>query len=320
MRGNQSILADFSKAFDTVAYETVLKKMHKVGFSKSYLRWVTSYLTERKQFVQIDDKLWSTIEVAFGVPQGSKLGPVIFNLYVNDLSDSLEASVTSHQNTDDTTIYAHRKPANIKINLRLNPDKTKVMLFSTQQLARVHKLDEYPINLHTNSAKLERIKTTRLLGTEIDENLKWNDDILSKISKCYNTLAVIKKLKNLTPFHARKRLAESLVLSLIDFNDIVCHPIPRYLTQWLQRTQLATASFVYNHYADMSDVLKLGWLPISYRRDYRITRMICKALYQNCQPTCLKLVEHRPARALRSSRERRLEPSTVPGTLQNSAI
>ena len=105
------------------------------------------------------------------------------------------------------------------------------MLFSTQQLALVHKLDEYPINLHTNSAKLERIKTTRLLGTEIDENLKWNDDILSKISKCYNTLAVIKKLKNLTPFHARKRLAESLVLSLIDFNDIVCHPIPRYLTQ-----------------------------------------------------------------------------------------
>ena len=106
-------------------------------------------------------------------------------------------------------------------NLCLNPDKTKVMLFSTQQLARVHKLDEYPINLHTNGAKLERIKTTRLLGTEIDENLKWNDDFLSKISKCYNTLAAIKKLKNLAPFHVRKRLAKSLVLSLIDYNDIV---------------------------------------------------------------------------------------------------
>ena len=91
---------------------------------------------------------------------GSILRPVIFNLYVNDLSDSLEASVTSHQYADDTTIYAHSKPANIKqsedqlkhdlnqlstwsseCNLRLNPDKTKVMLFSTQQLARVHKLD-----------------------------------------------------------------------------------------------------------------------------------------------------------------------------------
>ena len=73
-----AILADFLKTFDAVAYETVLKKMHKVGFSKSYLRWVTSYLTERKQFVQIDDKLSSTIEVFFSVPQGSILGPVIF--------------------------------------------------------------------------------------------------------------------------------------------------------------------------------------------------------------------------------------------------
>ena len=87
----------------------------------------------------------------------------------------------------------------------------------------------------------------------------------------------------------------------------------------LDKCIIAVASFVYNHYADMSDILKLGWLPISYRRDYHITRTICKALYQNCWPTCLKLVEHKPARALRSSCERRLEPSTVPGTLQDSA-
>ena len=111
------------------------------------------------------------------------------------------------------------------------------------------------------------------------------------------------------------------MLSLIDHNDIVCHPPfrPKFLTQRLQRVQLAAASFVYNHYADMSDVSKLGWLPISYRPDYHITRTICKVLHLNCWPTCLKLVEHKPARAPRSSCERRLEPSTVSGTLQNSA-
>ena len=175
--------------------------MHKVGFSKSYLRWVTSYLTERKQFVQIDDKLSSTIEAFFGVPQGSILGPVIFNLYVNDLS--------AHQYADDTTIYAHNKPANIKqwedqlqhaldqlstwssgCNLCLNPDKTKVMLFSTQQLARVHKLDEYPINLHTNGAKLERIKATRLLHRnwwkpEIERWLSIQNIKVLQYSCCY---------------------------------------------------------------------------------------------------------------------------------------
>ena len=71
-----AILADFSKAFDTVAYETVLKKLRGQVFSKSFLVWVTNYMTGRKQFVQIDDKKSSPLNVNFGVPQGSILGPV----------------------------------------------------------------------------------------------------------------------------------------------------------------------------------------------------------------------------------------------------
>ena len=73
------VLADFLKAFDTVAFETVLKKLHALGFSKSFLMWISSYLTGRRQFVQIDDKTSSLLDVAFGEPQGSVLGPVLFN-------------------------------------------------------------------------------------------------------------------------------------------------------------------------------------------------------------------------------------------------
>ena len=78
-----AVLADYSKAFDAVAYETVLRKLHGLGFSKVYLRWTVSYLTGRKQFVQMDGKTSRQIEVTFGVLQGSILGPVLFNLYVN---------------------------------------------------------------------------------------------------------------------------------------------------------------------------------------------------------------------------------------------
>ena len=73
-----AVLADFSKAFDTVAYEIVLTKLHGLGFSKLFLTFLTSFLTERKQFVQIDDKASSTVDLKFGVPQGSVLGPVLF--------------------------------------------------------------------------------------------------------------------------------------------------------------------------------------------------------------------------------------------------
>ena len=101
-----AVLADFSKAFDTVAYETVLKKMHSIGFSKDYLRWLISYLTGRQRFVQIDDNVSDYVNVSFGVPQGSILGPVLSNIYVNDLSDNLD-SIKSYQYADGTTIYIH---------------------------------------------------------------------------------------------------------------------------------------------------------------------------------------------------------------------
>ena len=257
-----AVLADFSKAFDTVAYETVLKKLHVLGFSKSFLRWVTDYLTGRKQFVQIDDRTSKSADVAFGVPQGSVLGPVLFNLYVNDLIDYL-GSVNTIQYADDTTLYVSDKPTNINVcvqrlqlaldrllswctecNLALNPIKTKFMLLSTLQLARVHNLEDHQVNLTANGQMLERVNTTRLLGTELQQNLDWNSDTNTKTSSCYATLSVLRKLKSLAPFQVRKQLAESLILSKLDYNDTVTFPIHDYLVKRLQRVQLAAAGFV----------------------------------------------------------------------------
>ena len=73
---------DFSKAFDTVEYPTVFKKLHNVGFSHDAIYWVFKYLTGRKQYFQINGKQSQVVGVQFGMPRGSILGPVLFNLYV----------------------------------------------------------------------------------------------------------------------------------------------------------------------------------------------------------------------------------------------
>ena len=199
---------------------------------------IYKYLTRRKQFVQTNDKISQEVDVSLGVPQGSILGPVLFSLYVNDLSDDLN-QVTSHQYADDTSLYSHGKPAEIdrcqnqlqsamdhlsswsnECNLILNPEKTKAMLFSTSQLARTYNLPEQSVNL-----TLERVSNIRLLGTEFQENLKWNNEINSKIHSCYGCLSVLRKLKNLAPFKVRKQLADTLILSRIDHNDMVSNPV-----------------------------------------------------------------------------------------------
>ena len=83
------VLADFSKAFDTVQFSNLIMKMSKLGFSKQFLKWTLSYVTDRRQFLQIDDKLSNMTAVKFGVPQGPILSLVLFNIYVADLQSKL---------------------------------------------------------------------------------------------------------------------------------------------------------------------------------------------------------------------------------------
>ena len=101
------VMEDFSEEFDTICFRTTLLKLHKLGFTKPSLKWLLSYLCDRRQFVQIDDKSQSCQTIAFGIPQGSILGPMIFNLYVSDLKDVIPASIKCSQYADDTTLYHH---------------------------------------------------------------------------------------------------------------------------------------------------------------------------------------------------------------------
>ena len=80
------------------------------------------------------------------------------------------------------------------------------------------------------------------------------------------------KLKNLAPFKVRKQLAETLILSKIDYNEAVSNPIPDYLIKRLQGFQLAAAGFVMGRFTDMIDILALGWLPLAERRDFNLCK------------------------------------------------
>ena len=145
------VLLDLSSAFDTVDHEILLQRLQTIfGFTGQVLKWLRSYLTERQQFVSIDGFQSNPQTVRCGVPQGSVLGPLLFNLYISPIEDIILAhglSVLLY--ADDTQLYISLKPiqkeeTNIRLEACLadlsnwfsanklvcNPNKSNIVYFS----------------------------------------------------------------------------------------------------------------------------------------------------------------------------------------------
>lgn len=128
------------------------------------------------------------------------------------------------------------------------------------------------------------------MGVYLDQELTWQEHITNLLSSCYGALAVLRKLKNFSPYHIRKLLVESLILSKLNYCNVVFSPLPEYQTKHLQRVQNTCAGFVLTKFAGLQDVRKLGWLTIKERLEFNIAKLAHKSLYNKDFP--LKLKQH----------------------------
>ena len=160
------MLLDLSAAFDTVDHQKLLKIIEvEIGVSGNALAWFKSFLTGRCQRVRIGSHESMEIIIKFGVPQGSVLGPVLFNIYIRSLYNSvLNLKFTVHGYADDHQIYKSFTCANeysMLMNelpecfnqisewmsshyLQLNPGKTELIVFGSPAV-----LSEYPLTEHS---------------------------------------------------------------------------------------------------------------------------------------------------------------------------
>lgn len=99
------VFFDFSKAFDKVPHGKLLYKMECMGIPFFITRWIQDYLTDRRQYVEINKTASSVVNVHSGVPQGSVLGPLLFLIYVNDLVAVVPKDVSVKLFADDCVVF-----------------------------------------------------------------------------------------------------------------------------------------------------------------------------------------------------------------------
>ena len=225
-----ALLTDLSKAFDCLPHDLIIAKLNAYGFSLSSLRLIHDYLSNRKQRTKINLTYSSWEEILFGVPQGSTLGPLLFNIFMCDLFFILEETDIASF-ADDTTPYAMGNSVDEIRNLLENTSKKLFKWFSDNQMKanpdKCHFLmsSDEDINLMIEDQAISNSKCQKLLGIKIDNKLSFNehlDEICKKAGQKLNALA------RLTPFmNIRKRrvLLNTFFISQFSYCPLIwmCH-------------------------------------------------------------------------------------------------
>jgi hypothetical protein len=262
------ILCDLSAAFDTVDHRKLLSILNKTfNVSGTALQWFESFLTGRSQRVIIRDAVSSPLALQFGVPQGSVLGPVLFNMYTHSLSDVFTAcNFNSLSYADDTSgFFAFAIDTETSINdsvtncmenvklwmdqhfLKLNQDKTQIIVFGSPSIHRKLSIDHITFSSNTTisaTTNIDLLHDVKYLGVLLDKNLSLKSQVNSVCSNCYYHLKRISSIRSYIGQKECESLIHAIITSRLDYSNVLYFVAPKCLIMKLQRVQNAAARLV----------------------------------------------------------------------------
>lgn len=155
--------------------------------------------------------------------------------------------------------------------------------------------------VRSDGKSIRQETTVKLLGVLFDHHLTWTDQVNNVLKTTYGALRIIKTFKRFTPYVVRKCLAESLVLSRINYCNVVYGQLPAYLLKRLQNVQNCAAGYVLGKYAKLADNITLNWLPVKENIEYNVVKYVHQALNDDLWPSYLAIEVKKPGRNLRST-------------------
>jgi len=292
---------DISKAFDKVWHSGLIFKLKQNGINGKLLNMLENYLTNRKQRVILNgiESPWEPI--FSGVPQGSVLGPLLFLIYINDLTQNISANIKLF--ADDSSLFikvtdvdsAHQILMN-DLNtisawarlwkMKFNPDISKQaieVVFS----CKYGKTKGVHPPLSFNDIPVARKPSTKHLGLTLDEKLSFREHILGAIEKAKKGLSLMKFLSK----HVnRKTLVLTYTMHVrphLEYGDILFHDCAGYLMKSLESIQYQAGLIATGCWKNTSREKlynELGWESLSDRRFLRRLLMYKKIISHNSPP------------------------------------
>ena len=217
---------DISKAFDSLNHRILLGKLDSLGVSDQSLRWFKSYLFERKQSVVINSSVSDPCSIQLGVPQGSILGPLLFNIYINSLPNATKDAKMILYADDAALLCAASTAAELKEyldtgftqictwycrnKLTLNVKKTKLMLTGSKNT-----FENFEFN--SDGAVIDHVQSFTYLGVTTDEKWSWKPHIRNLVYR----ISVSNHMSHMLDEKTRLAYYNGLVLPHLDYADIV---------------------------------------------------------------------------------------------------
>lgn len=247
-----SLYTDFSKAFDTVDHDLLIGKLSQYGVVGKPLKWIQSYLTGRHLQVRTNGHISEEYGAYSGVPQGSHLGPILFNIFINDIASNLSSEYLLYADdmkayriiSSDDDIAALQQDLDtlhlwcVRNKLKINIDKCAIMHFSRSHTQR-------PTNYNLGGQLLPKPTIIKDLGVLIDTKLDFNSHIDKIVSQATKVLGyIIRAGKDFKNAFTLVRLFNALVRPILEYCSVIWSPYTIQAINKIEKLQRKLCKFI----------------------------------------------------------------------------
>ena len=318
------VTLDISAAFDTIDSSILVERLQVYfGVNGMPLKWISSYLENRSQYVMLNG-IESPINVLqAGVPQGSVLGPILFSAFIAPLSDLVESfKVDHHQYADDANLYHsfsapdqqncinHMSLCLDSVNnwfltngLLVNPSKSDSMYVGTT--SQINKINASGVVMGGTAVPLS--DSIKSLGVIIDNQLTLEKHVLNVCRSCYYHIKGLRSLRPSLNDNTAETVGRSIVMSRLDYcNALLASTSGRNIhrLQMVQNNLVRVVTGAHFRASARPLLSSLHWLPVEQRIKYKLAMCVFKSRI-NHLPVYLSsdLVEYSSSRPMRSMRK-----------------